>query len=73
VNARSEVLKDHCRRAGGGLYYAEGDEFLECLSLLLADPDLRRALGEGGRRYVAAEYRWEVVLARYRELIAAVG
>ncbi|HEX6739581.1 MAG TPA: glycosyltransferase family 4 protein [Vicinamibacteria bacterium] len=73
VSARSEVLLDHCRRAGGGLYYADGDEFGECLSLLLADGDLRRALGEGGRRYVAAEYRWEVVLGRYRELIAALG
>jgi glycosyltransferase involved in cell wall biosynthesis len=72
ASARSEVLKDHCRRAGGGLYYADGDEFVECLALLLADEDLRAALGEGGRRYVQSEYRWEVVLSRYRELIALV-
>jgi glycosyltransferase involved in cell wall biosynthesis len=68
-NARSEVLKDHCRRAGGGLYYADGDEFVECLDMLLRDDALRQAMGDGGRRYVGENYRWDVVLSRYRELI----
>jgi glycosyltransferase involved in cell wall biosynthesis len=73
VNARSDVLKDHCRRAGGGLYYADGDEFAECLELMLRDEGLRRALGEGGRHYVGQEYRWDVVLSRYRDLIESVA
>lgn len=73
VNARSEVLKDHCRRAGGGLYYADGDEFVECLDTLLRDDALRQAMGDGGRRYVAQNYRWDVVLSRYRELIGLVA
>jgi glycosyltransferase involved in cell wall biosynthesis len=73
ANARSEVLKDHCRRAGGGLYYENGDEFVECLELMLENDELRLALGEGGRRYVEESYRWDAVLARYRALIEEVA
>ncbi len=73
VNARSVVLQDHCRRANGGLYYESADEFTEALGLLLHDEALRRALGENGRLYVRDNYRWEAVLARYRELIEAAA
>jgi glycosyltransferase involved in cell wall biosynthesis len=73
VNARSPVLQDHCRRANGGLYYGSADEFVEALRVLLSDEALRRAMGENGRRYVRDQYRWEVVLARYRELIEAAA
>jgi glycosyltransferase involved in cell wall biosynthesis len=73
VNARSAVLTDHCLRANGGLYYAEADEFAAALDLLATDHELRRAMGESGRRYVHANYRWEVVLDRYRALIEAAA
>jgi len=73
VNARSPVLKDHCRRANGGLYYESAEEFAEALGLLLHDESLRRAMGENGRAYVRDNYHWDVVLARYRELIEAAA
>jgi glycosyltransferase involved in cell wall biosynthesis len=73
VNARSAVLQDHCRRANGGLYYEGADEFGEAFGLMLYDRELRRAMGENGRRYVRENYRWDVVLARYRELIEAAA
>jgi glycosyltransferase involved in cell wall biosynthesis len=73
VNARSAVLKEHCLRSQGGLFYENGVEFVEALSTLAGDDALRRALGASGRAYVAAEYRWDVVLERYRRLIAAVA
>ena len=73
VNARSAVLKEHCLLARGGLYYEDGLEFTEALETLMADEALRLALGAGGRRHVARHYRWDVVMERYRALIAAVG
>lgn len=73
VNARSAVLKEHCLRGQGGLFYEDGVEFVEALVTLLGDAALRRALGASSRAYVAAEYRWDVVLERYRRLIEAVG
>jgi len=73
VNARSEVLKEHCLRSGASLYYEDGDEYAEALDLLARDPALRAALGASGRRYVEAEYRWDIVLDRWRALIRAAA
>ena len=73
ANARSDVLTDHCQRSNAGLYYADGDEFVECLRLLVGNTELREKLGRNGRRYVAEQYSWQVVLEKYDQLIAAVA
>ena len=73
VNAASAVLKEHCLRSNAGLFYADGDEFAEALRRLIDDPGLRGALGAAGRRYVEANYRWAVVLERYRALIESAA
>lgn len=72
VNARSEVLVEHCVRSNGGLYYADKDEFIECMTLLFSDARLRAALGRNGRDYVRKNYRWDVVLAKYERIFAMV-
>jgi len=72
ASARSPVLRDHCVRSGGGLPYADADEFVEALDLLVADQRIRGALGASGRRYVEREYAWHTVMGRYRRLIDAV-
>lgn len=72
ASARSPVLLDHCRRSNGGLFYATADEFIEALDLLVSQPLLARELGACGARYIEAEYRWPVVMERYRSLIRAV-
>jgi glycosyltransferase involved in cell wall biosynthesis len=68
ANARSEVLVDHCIKSNAGLYYADRDEFGECLRLLVADARLRAALGANGREYVRTNYRWDVILAKYEKM-----
>ena len=73
VNARSPVLVEHCIKSNGGLYYADRDEFVACLDLLVKDARLRAALGKNGRDYVRRQYRWDVVLAKYERLFAAVA
>lgn len=72
VNARSEVLVEHCVRSNGGLYYADKDEFIECMRLLFADARLRAALGRNGREYVRTQYRWDVVLGKYERIFNRV-
>lgn len=74
VNGRCEVLKQQVRRANGGLWYDDGEEFREAVTLL-TDPmqfGLQRALGENGRAYVTERGAWSVVLTRYRETLRAV-
>ena len=72
ANARSDVLTDHCQCSNAGLYYADGDEFVECLKLLVADARLRAAMGHNGREYVRRNYRWDVVLGKYDRMIATI-
>jgi glycosyltransferase involved in cell wall biosynthesis len=72
VNARSEVLVEHCLRSNAGLFYANGDEFVECLKLLVSDARLRAAMGRNGRDYVRRHYRWDVVLGKYERTFAKI-
>jgi len=71
ANARSEVVTDHCQRSNAGLYYADRNEFRECLRLLIRDAPLRTAMGRHGRDYVRSNYRWDVIMGKYDRLIAA--
>ena len=71
-NARSTVLVEHCVRSNGGLYYADRDEFVEALKLLIDDERLRAALGRNGRDYVRRNYRWDVVLGKYERVFAKI-
>jgi glycosyltransferase involved in cell wall biosynthesis len=70
ANARSEVLVDHCHKSNAGLYYADRDEFGECLRLLIADHRLRAAFGRNGRAYIRRNYRWDVILGKYEKMFA---
>ena len=72
ANARSQVLVEHCLRSNAGLFYADRDEFVECLKLLIGDARLRAALGRNGREYIRRNYRWDVVLAKYEGIFAKI-
>jgi glycosyltransferase involved in cell wall biosynthesis len=68
ANARSEVLVDHCQKSNAGLYYADKDEFVESLKLLIGNHGLRAEMGANGRAYVRKNYRWDVILAKYEKM-----
>lgn len=72
ANARSEVVVDHCRAGNAGLYYADRDEFVEAMTLLMGDERLRRALGRNGREYVRRNYRWDIIIGKYEKLFTAL-
>jgi glycosyltransferase involved in cell wall biosynthesis len=63
---------EHCERANAGLYYANREEFVESLRLLMTNDRLRHALGRNARRYAQQHYRWEAVLGRLERLIQRV-
>jgi glycosyltransferase involved in cell wall biosynthesis len=72
ASAANATAVDHCRRANGGLYYADREEFAEALRAIMTNSRLRETLGENGRRYVQQHYRWESVLGRFDRLVARV-
>jgi len=73
VNGRCAVLKGQVRRAGGGLYFHDYDEFAAAVDHLLSHPDLARELGRQGLAYVDREYRWPTVIEKIEKLLSETG
>jgi glycosyltransferase involved in cell wall biosynthesis len=65
VNGDCAVLKGHCIKSNGGLWYTSYDEFKECLNILLSDNFLMHTLGCNGEQYVRQKYTWETVINKY--------
>ncbi|MBI2468307.1 MAG: glycosyltransferase family 4 protein [Candidatus Rokubacteria bacterium] len=73
ATARSPVLRGHLTRSEGGLLYdLEPGDFGRRLEALLADERLRKGLGERGRAYVEAHYRWPTITRQYLEFLDRV-
>jgi glycosyltransferase involved in cell wall biosynthesis len=73
VSGGSDVLREHCRRSSGGLWFDSYATFEVGLDRLLGDEPLRAAMGESGRGYVEANYRWPALVERYRTFLEAVA
>ena len=69
VTEHCEVLKGHCVRSNAGLYFADYAEFSATLNYLLTHEAQYQAMRENGRKYVEENYRWDVIVGRYAELI----
>jgi glycosyltransferase involved in cell wall biosynthesis len=73
ATARSPVLQGHVERSDAGLLFdrTPGD-FGDAAGTLLADEELRKTLGERGRAYVEARYRWPRITEQYLDFLARV-
>ena len=69
VNGRCEVLREHCERSNGGLWYEGYEEWAAILQTV--GDEQKDALGRQGMAYVARNYRWERVEQDYLELVKA--
>jgi len=67
VHAKGAVLRDQCRRSGGGLWFKNYAQFEEEVLLLMDDSNTRSTLAESGRRFVLTEYAWSPVERRMLE------
>lgn len=72
VNSQSVALVEHCEDSGGGLSYGSYAEFEVIVDVVTSNPELRRRLGERGRAYVEAGFRWPVIIDRYEKFTAQV-
>ncbi|OLN32161.1 glycosyltransferase family 4 protein [Desulfosporosinus metallidurans] len=73
VNGNCEVLKGHCLRSNGGLFYENYVEFCETLDYLLDHDRIRLGMGQNGRQYVERNYQWAVIEDKFRSAIEVVG
>lgn len=73
ANAASPVLVGQSRRAAGGLWYRDADEYVVMLDMLARSRPLADAIGRQGRDWVRATCSWERVRAVWREALAAAA
>lgn len=72
VNAGCAATVEHCRRSGGGVTFDGYAEFEVAVDRLVADRAFGRGLGDQGRTYVDAHFRWPHVIDRYAVFVEAV-
>jgi glycosyltransferase involved in cell wall biosynthesis len=65
ANAVSPVLVGQSRRAGGGLWYSNAEEYAAMLDLLGSAKPLAAAIGAQGRRFVRDSCSWDRVRAAW--------
>lgn len=69
VHADSEVMVEHCRRSGAGLWLRDALELTAAVRRLQEDTELRLVLGERGRAYVEREFSMAAFEARLRKIV----
>ncbi|MDI6782587.1 MAG: glycosyltransferase [bacterium] len=69
VNGNCEVLKGHCQRSNGGLYYQSYAEFTATLDYLLTHDTDRTQLGIQGKEYIKQNFNWQNVEQAYLDFI----
>jgi glycosyltransferase involved in cell wall biosynthesis len=67
VNGDCGVLVGQCRRAQGGLWYSNEDEFIVTLEKM--DERVRHQLGLQGKKFVETNYTWSKIENQYLEMI----
>ena len=73
VNRKCEVLKGHCIRSNAGLYYDGYHEFEGCVNYLMKHDDVYAAMKINAREYVEANYRWDVVMGKFKKMIEDIA
>lgn len=66
VTGHCAVLKAHCLKSNAGLYFENYPEFEGALNYLKAHPAVYSAMCTNGERYVRENYRWNVIVDKYR-------
>lgn len=70
VNAKSSVMRGHCLRSQGGLYYSDSLSFQRTLDFLLDNRDIATRLGQNGREYVLANFSKEVIRKKLNQMVS---
>ncbi|EMS88439.1 glycosyltransferase family 4 protein [Leptospira noguchii] len=69
VNARSDVLKGHCIRSNGGLFYSDRKSFFATLNFILDHPIESIEMGKNGKKYVEQNFNPKIVKEKLIRLI----
>lgn len=73
VNGRCKVLKEHCFKSDfASFYYVNENSFIRVLHKMESSQNLRQQMGEKGKRYVADNYNWPLIMRRLKSVIKSI-
>ncbi len=74
VNGKCDVLKEHCINSDYAAWYYTGKKsFVKKLHQLVESEDLRKQMGEKGKRYVEENYNWPLIMGRLKAIIEKIN
>lgn len=72
VNGICEVLKGHCVKSNGGLYYMNYFEFEGIIDYIFSHDKEYEAMRRNASLYIENNYRWEVIMRNFKEVIESI-
>lgn len=69
VNGICEVLKGHCMKSNGGLYYMNYFEFEGILDYVFSHEYEYNIMRENARKYIKENYEWDAIMRKFRAII----
>lgn len=69
VNGRCDVLKGHCVKSNGGLYYSNFFEFEGAVNYLLSHKEEYQEMQENARHYVNTYFDWNIIMEKFDRMI----
>lgn len=72
VNGACEVLKGHCVKSDGGLYYENYFEFEGVLDYIFSHPEEYAVMRSNAKKYIDRNYRWDVIMKNFKEVVESV-
>ncbi len=67
------VLKDHCVRSGGGIYYSNYGEFAAALRFFQENREAADRMGQNGYEYVQKNYSWDLVIRNIVDVVNSIN
>lgn len=72
VNGACEVLKGHCIKSNGGLYYNNYFEFEGALNYMLIHQNEYEMMKENALCYIDKYYKWDIIIRNFKNIIDTV-
>ncbi|TGL74956.1 glycosyltransferase family 4 protein [Leptospira jelokensis] len=69
VNGMSSVMKGHCIRSQGGLYYSDSISFQRMLEYLLENKTIAKRMGKNGRKYVLSNFSKDIIKSKLNQMV----
>ncbi|MBQ3884690.1 MAG: hexosyltransferase, partial [Ruminococcus sp.] len=67
-----EVLKGHCLKSNGGLYYMNYFEFEGIVDYIFSHEKEYGIMRENAKDYIEKNYRWDVIIKKFSGLINGI-